>query len=347
MLNLAELKKEYDSINAELGKNEAVLNMEKAKPLLKRQKELAPFMEKYDRLQAIEIYLAENENLAKTEKDNNFIEAIKEDIKKLAEEKKNILAEIEKMNAEPEENDKGILMEIRAGAGGDEAALFAAELMRMYTRFAESRGWKIELLSSHRIGIGGFKEIITLIHGKNAFKTLKNESGVHRVQRIPATEKSGRVHTSTVSVAIVPEKAEIDIKINPSDLKIDVMRSSGPGGQNVNKTESAVRMTHLPTGIMVYCQDEKSQLKNRERAMKILCSRIFALEKDRREKEEREKRREQIGFAERSEKTRTYNFPQDRVTDHRLKKSFHNINKIMDGGLDEIIESFKKQPEKT
>ncbi len=345
MVNLQKLKKEYDKINEELSRNEVVLNIEKAKPLLRRQKELAPFAEKYDRLQEIEMNLAENESLIKTEEDQNFIEAIKDDQKKLTEEKKTLLEEVEKLNAEPEEDDRGVIMEIRAGAGGDEAALFAAELMRMYARFAEKRGWKMELLSSHRIGLGGYKEVITLIRGKNAYKTLKNESGVHRVQRIPETEKSGRIHTSTVSVAIVPEKQEIDIKIKPADLKIDVMRSSGPGGQNVNKTESAVRMTHIPTGIMVYCQDEKSQLKNRERAMKILCSRIFAMESEKLDKEERDKRREQIGSAERSEKTRTYNFPQDRVTDHIIKKSFHNINKIMDGDLDEIVESFQvKQP---
>lgn len=345
MVNLQELKKEYDEINNKLSENEVVLNIEKAKPLLKRQKELMPFAEKYDRLQEIEKAITENRNLIETEKDDNFIQVIKDDIAKLTEEKKNLLAEIEKMNAEPEEEDRGVIMEIRAGAGGDEAALFAAELMRMYTRFVEKRGWKMELLSSHRIGLGGYKEVITLIRGKNVYKILRNESGVHRVQRIPETEKSGRIHTSTVSVAIVPEKQEIDIKIKPTDLKIDVMRSSGPGGQNVNKTESAVRMTHIPTGIMVYCQDEKSQLKNRERAMKILCSRIFAMESEKLDKEEREKRREQIGTAERSEKTRTYNFPQDRVTDHIIKKSFHNIHKIMDGDLDEIVESFQaKQP---
>lgn len=340
MINLENLKKEYDAINSELSKNEVVLNMEKAKPLLKRQKELEPFIDRYNRLKDIEMQISENVKLMENEKDSGLLQMIKEDFDKLSIEKQNLFNEVEKLATEPEEEDKGVIMEIRAGAGGDEAALFAAELMRMYTRFAEKQGWKIELLSSHRIGIGGFKEVITLIHGTNVYKTLKNESGVHRVQRIPATEKSGRIHTSTVSVAIVPEKEEIDIKIKSSDLKIDVMRSSGPGGQNVNKTESAVRMTHIPTGIMVYCQDEKSQLKNRARAMTILCSRIFALEKNKRDESEREKRREQIGSAERSEKTRTYNFPQDRVTDHRIKKSFHNINKIMDGDLDEIIEAF-------
>ncbi|MBI4437573.1 peptide chain release factor 1 [Candidatus Uhrbacteria bacterium] len=237
---------------------------------------------------------------------------------------------------------KSIIVEIRAGAGGDESSLFAAELMRGYTLFAEAHKWKTELISTNRNDVGGYKEVIFEIKGENAYSQLKYESGVHRVQRVPETEKAGRVHTSTVTVAILPEVEELDIKIRPEDLKIEATTSQGAGGQSVNTTYSAVRVTHLPTGIMVYCQEERSFKQNKERALSIIRARVYAGEQERIQKERVEARRGQIGTGDRSEKIRTYNFPQDRVTDHRIQENFHNITAIMNGGLEPIILALKK-----
>ncbi len=237
---------------------------------------------------------------------------------------------------------KAVIMEIRAGAGGDEAALFVADLFRMYSRFAEKQDWKILLINSNQTGIGGYKELIFEIKGEGAYDKLKYEGGVHRVQRIPTTEKSGRVHTSTVSVAIMHQATETEIKINPSELRVDVLRSSGPGGQNVNKIESAVRITHLPTGLIVSCQDGRSQQHNKEKAMQVLRSRLLVKKQAEELAIRGSERREQIGSADRSEKIRTYNFPQNRITDHRIKKSWHNLDKIIDGDLNKIIKAFDK-----
>ena len=238
--------------------------------------------------------------------------------------------------------DKAIIMEIRAGAGGEEAALFAANLFQMYSRFAEKQDWSTTLIGSNLTELGGYKEIVFEIKGKEVFNKLKQEAGVHRVQRIPTTEKSGRIHTSTVSVAVLPIANETEISINPNDLRVDVLRSSGPGGQNVNKIESAVRITHLPTGLVVNCQDGRSQQHNKEKAMQVLRSRLLAKKKEMELGERSAERREQIGTADRSEKIRTYNFPQNRITDHRIKKSWHNLDKIIDGNLEPIIKVFEK-----
>jgi peptide chain release factor 1 len=234
-------------------------------------------------------------------------------------------------------DDRNVIVEIRAGAGGDEAGLFAGELYRMYTRFAERSGWKVEQISVSEQGIGGVKEVIFQVSGKGAYSQLKHESGVHRVQRVPQTESGGRIHTSTASVAVMPEAEEVDIQIDPNDLRVDVYRSSGPGGQSVNTTDSAVRMTHLPTGLVVSCQDEKSQLQNREKALRILRARLLQLEQERAAKERAEARLSQIGTGDRSEKIRTYNFPQSRVTDHRIGLSVHNLSEVMDGALHELL----------
>lgn len=240
---------------------------------------------------------------------------------------------------------KDIIVEIRAGVGGEEAALFAAELFRMYGRFAERRGWETALLSTNRTGIGGFKEVIFEVRGQDVYSTLKEESGVHRVQRVPATEKSGRVHTSTATVAVLPEADEVDVVIRPEDLNIDVSTARGHGGQSVNTTYSAVRLTHVPTGIIISCQDERSQKQNREKALKILRARLLAIGQEKAQSAMASERRRQVGTAERSEKIRTYNVPQDRVTDHRLKESFHGLSAILDGELDSILMALNKTKE--
>jgi peptide chain release factor 1 len=238
-------------------------------------------------------------------------------------------------------DDKNILLEIRAGTGGEEAALFANDLFRMYTRFAERRRWKVEIMSLSSASAGGLKEVVAAVEGKGAYAQLKYESGVHRVQRVPATEAQGRIHTSTATVAVMPEVEEVEVHIDPKDLKIDVMRSGGPGGQSVNTTDSAVRIHHLPSGLIIHCQQEKSQHKNKAMAMKLLRTRLFDIEQEKADTAEREARRSQIGSGDRSEKIRTYNFPQDRLTDHRIGLTKHNLPGIMDGSLDDIIESLR------
>lgn len=236
-------------------------------------------------------------------------------------------------------DDKNVIIEIRAGTGGEEAALFAATLFRMYSKYAEGKGWKMEIIDSNPTDLGGFKEIIAIINGKNAYSKLKYESGVHRVQRVPITEASGRIHTSAATVAVLPEAEEVDIKIDEKDLRIDTFCSSGPGGQGVNTTYSAVRITHIPTGIVVQCQDERSQIKNKEKAMKVLRSRLLEMEIEKKEKERALDRKSQVGTGDRSERIRTYNFPQNRVTDHRINLTLHKLEQVLEGDLDEIIDS--------
>ncbi len=274
--------------------------------------------------------------------DPEMKEMAKEELKEL-EEKKEKQEEKLKLLLVPRDpmDSKNIIMEIRAGTGGDESALFCADLYRMYSRYAETNKWKIEIISSNEIELGGFKEMIFALSGNEVYGKLKYESGVHRVQRVPATESGGRIHTSAVTVAVLPEVEETDIDINQNDLKIDVFRSSGPGGQSVNTTDSAVRITHLPSGLVVTCQDEKSQIKNKQKAMKVLRARLYEMEEEKRQAERAEERKSQVGSGDRSERIRTYNFPQNRLTDHRINLTLYKLDQVMEGAMDEVLEALK------
>lgn len=334
-------------IDNELGKAEVVSDTRKMGLLGKestRLKELLTKIEKYKKL--------ENDIIGA----KGLLDAKDEEIKKMAQveventerEKEELEKEIKIMSIPPDPNDdKNAIIEIRAGTGGDEAELFASDLFRMYSRYAERKGYKIEIENTNRSSLGGIKEIIAEIKGRSVYGDLKYEGGVHRVQRIPTTEKSGRIHTSAATVAVFPEAEPRDITIKPEDLKIDTYRSSGHGGQSVNTTDSAVRITHLPTGTVVACQDERSQLKNKDKAMKILRSRILAKQQEDEARAKGETRRLMVGSGDRSEKIRTYNFPQDRVTDHRIHLTLHNISGIMDGNLDKLISALKNEATKT
>jgi peptide chain release factor 1 len=265
-----------------------------------------------------------------------------EELEALGEKKSALERELESLLAPKEEDNRNVIMEIRAGTGGEESSLFVADLFKMYGKYIQSKGWKLEVMNSHPTGVGGFKEIIFAVEGKNAYLNLKHEKGVHRVQRVPQTESSGRIHTSAATVAVLPEAEEVDVEINPNDLRIDVFRSSGPGGQSVNTTDSAVRITHLPTGIVVTCQDEKSQHKNKAKALRVLRARLLNLAKQEQDEKIAKERRMQIGSGDRSEKVRTYNFPQNRVTDHRSGLTLYKLENVLNGELDEIIESLMK-----
>ena len=344
---LSQFQEEIKKIEKDFQNPKIFSSAKKMKELSKRYNELKKIIQELEKLKKIDKQLKNTQKLIEEEKNEELRKIAKEDIEKLKKEKNDLEEKIKELLRPKDEFEaKDIIMEIRAGVGGDEAELFAADLLRMYSKYAEKKGWQLNLLDINRSELGGVKEAILEIKGKNVYENLKYESGVHRVQRIPETEKSGRIHTSTATVAVLPKAEKIDIKINPEDIRIDTFLSSGPGGQGVQTTYSGVRITHLPTNIVVTCQSTRSQIQNKEKALEILRSRLFALEKEKRDKEISQKRKEQIGRGERTEKIRTYNFPQDRVTDHRIKKSWHNISNILDGELEEIITSLKEEKNK-
>jgi peptide chain release factor 1 len=331
---IGEIEKQFND-------SEITADISRMKELTKEYGELKELTQAIGERERLEKELEENQGLLREENDEELLGLLEKENYNLKQKIDDQQRKIIQLIAPSNPNDsRNVVLEIRSGAGGEEAALFAADLFRAYLLYADGVGWKVEIINQSRSSLGGLKEIIALVTGRRVYGLLKNESGVHRVQRVPATEKSGRVHTSTVTVAVLPEAEESDIVINSQDLKIDVFRSSGPGGQSVNTTDSAVRVTHIPTGVVVTCQDQKSQHKNKEKALKVLSSRLLAFEEEKKHREVSDLRSSQVGTGDRSEKIRTYNYPQNRITDHRLKKSWHNLEEIMRGELREIIESF-------
>ncbi|MBW1779786.1 MAG: peptide chain release factor 1 [Deltaproteobacteria bacterium] len=333
-----EIEERYNELEMDLGRPEVIRDQKTYQAYAKERSTLAPIVNRFRKLKSLQDEIAGNRSLL-DDPDADIRSLAKEEMDALGASLTKIERELKILLIPKDPNDdKNILLEIRAGTGGEEAALFAADLFRMYSRYAEARGWKTEILSQHLTGIGGFKEIIVLVEGQMVFSRLKYESGVHRVQRVPETETQGRIHTSAVTVAILPEAEEIDVEIDPEDLRIDVYRSSGPGGQHVNKTASAVRITHLPTGLVVTCQDEKSQHKNKAKAMKVLRSRLLDIETSQQQSKISEERRTMVGSGDRSERIRTYNFPQARVTDHRIGLTLYKLEALLQGELDLVIE---------
>ena len=337
---LEDLLLRFAEILQELGDPQTASEPGRLQKLMKEQSDLQPIADTYQEYKKCQETVSDSLAMLETEKDEEMRALLKEELS----DARSRLPELEKelkilLLPKDPNDDKNVILEVRAGAGGDEAALFAAEVCRMYMKYAENRRWRTEILSVNESGIGGFKEATVLINGKGAYSRLKYESGVHRVQRVPETESGGRIHTSTCTVAIMPEAEEIDFHLDLSECRFDVFRASGNGGQCVNTTDSAVRLTHIPTGIVVSCQDEKSQLKNKDKALKVLRSRLYEMELEKQHEAEAKERRSQVGTGDRSEKIRTYNFPQGRVTDHRIHLTLHRLDNVLNGDLDEIIDS--------
>ena len=337
---LEELVDKLDTINNQLTDPDVVSDQNKFRKLMKEQSDLSPIVEKYHEYKDAKTTIEDSLEILEEESDEELREMAKEEMNEAKANLETIEQELKILLLPKDPNDsKNVIVEIRAGAGGDEAALFAYEVYRMYQKYVDQFKWKVELMSVNENGIGGFKEVSFMINGQGAYSRLKYESGVHRVQRIPATESGGRIHTSTITVAIMPEAEEVDVQLDMNDCRFDVFRASGNGGQCVNTTDSAVRLTHIPTGIVISCQDEKSQLKNKDKAIKVLRARLYDLEQSKAHDAEAELRKSQIGTGDRAEKIRTYNFPQGRVTDHRIKLTLHRLDDILNGDLDEIIDS--------
>ncbi len=337
---LENLEKNFEEISAKLTDPSIISDRETYTKLAKEHSELSEIVDTFREYKKILHQIEENKKIIEEETDEELIELAKEELKNLESHLENLEKKLPILLLPKDPNDeKNVILEIRAGAGGEEAALFAAELLRMYQRYAEKKGWKLEILDANETGLGGLKEVIAKIEGKGAYSRLKYESGVHRVQRVPITESSGRIHTSTVTVAVLPEVDEVTIEIRPEDLKIETMRASGHGGQHVNKTETAVRITHIPTGIVVTCQNERSQYQNKITALKILRAKLYELAQREQNEKIQKERKSQVGTGERSEKIRTYNYPQNRITDHRIGLTVYNLPQVLDGELDEFIEA--------
>lgn len=338
--NMQDIETKYEELMHQLANPEVTGDSQKLQALMKEQSSLQPLVDTWRKYRKNEQEISDSEEMLKEEDDPDMKELVKEDLRNARAEKEDLEQKLKIMLLPKDANDdRNVVMEIRAGAGGEEAALFAAEIYRMYQHYAESRGWSTELLEMEETGIGGMKKVNFMVKGQGAYSALKYESGVHRVQRVPATESGGRIHTSTVTVAVMPEAQEIDVEIDPKDIRIDVMRASGNGGQCVNTTDSAVRLTHYPTGIVIYSQTEKSQLQNKNKAFALLRAKLYALEMYKQQEEASKERLAQIGTGDRSEKIRTYNFPQERVTDHRINLTLYKLDKVLNGDLQEIIDA--------
>lgn len=333
------IEERYEELNALMADPEVVTDHVKVAEYAQEQSEIAEMVQAYRRYNALEAELADTRALMEMEEDEESREMAGQEVTRIEAEMEDLYARLRLLLLPRDPNDeKNVIMEVRAGTGGDEAGLFAADLYRMYTRYAEAHRWKTDMIDFHDTGVGGFKEVVFQIAGKGAYSRLKYESGVHRVQRVPATEAQGRIHTSTATVAVLPEVDDVEIEINPADLDIDVYISSGPGGQHMQKNATAVRITHKPTGVVAASESERSQTQNRERAMSVLRARLYEMEQERQLEERGEARRLQVGSGERSEKIRTYNYPQNRVTDHRIGLTIHRLESIMNGDLDEFID---------
>lgn len=337
---LGAIEKQYEEVSLRLGDPDVTQDQKEFTKLMKSHHSMEEIVTVYRKYKIVLKELLEASELLSGEKDPEMKEMIEDEVKSLKEAKEKIEEDLKVLLLPKDVNDdKNVIVEIRGGAGGDEAALFAGDLFRMYSRYGEKQNWKIDILDSHESDLGGYKEIVFAIEGQGAYSKFKYESGVHRVQRIPTTESGGRIHTSTVTVAVLPEAEEVDVEIDPNDVRVDLFCSSGPGGQSVNTTQSAVRLTHVPTGLVVSCQDEKSQHKNKDKAMKVLRARLYdQLQADEAAKLASE-RKSQVGTGDRSERIRTYNFPQNRVTDHRIGLTLHKLESLLEGDLDEMIDT--------
>ena len=336
---LEQISSRYEELGRQLGSDEIVNDHLAYQKIAKQHRDLEPVVSKFREYQQIKTGIADATSML-SESDADIRAMAEDELAQLQERLPKVQDEIKLLLLPKDPNDeKNVIVEIRAGTGGDEASLFAAEMFRMYTRFAEQHRWKVEVLSESESGVGGLKEVIFLIEGDKVFSQMKYESGVHRVQRVPATETQGRVHTSAVTIAVLPEAEEVDVKIEAKDLRIDTFCSSGPGGQSVNTTYSAIRITHIPTQTVVSCQDEKSQIKNREKAMRVLRSRLYEVEMERQHEAQAKERKQQVGSGDRSEKIRTYNFPQNRLTDHRIGLTIHQLAEVMEGRLQPVIDA--------